>query len=78
MRTRRERGASGQLAYASGRELGVALSHLTVEIMQMSLNAGDTWTTISDRTLGLVRPVDLTSAFGRPELGYSESLTALF
>ena len=69
---------SGQFACASDHDLGVALSHLTVEIVQMSLNAGDTWTTISDRTLGLVRLVDLTSASGRPELGYSESLMALF
>ena len=59
-------------------DLGVALSHLTIEIVQMSLNDEDTWTTLSDRTLGLVRPIDLTGASGRPELGYSESPTALF
>ena len=60
------------------RPSGVALSHSTVEIVQMSLNVGDTWTMISDWTLGLVHPVDLTGTSGRPELGCSESLTALF
>ena len=68
----------GQLGYTSSRDLGVALSHLTVEIVQMALNAGDTWTTISDQTLGLVRLVDLTDASGHPELGCNESLIALF
>ena len=63
---------------ASGQDFGVALSHLTVEIMHMSFNVGDTWTMISDRTLGLVRPIDQTRAFGHPELGCSESLMALF
>ena len=66
------------MTYASGRDLGIALSHLTVEIVQMVLNAGDTWTTISDQTLGLVRLVDLNGASGRPELGCSESIMALF
>ena len=68
---------SGQLSCLSGHDLGVALSRLTVEIVQMSLNAGDTWTTISDRTLGLVRLVDLTGVSNHLELGYSKSLTAL-
>ena len=78
VRTRRGRGASGQVACVSGHDLGVALSQLTLEIVQISLNAGDTWTTINDRTLGLVHPVDMTGVFGRSELSYSESLTALF
>ena len=68
----------GQLGYTSSRDLGVALSHLTVEIMLMLLNVRDTWTTISDWTLGLVRLVDLTGASGHLELGSSKSLTALF
>ena len=69
---------SGQLPCASGRDLGVVLSHLTIEIVRMLLNMGDTWTTISDRTLGLVCPVDLTREFDQTELGCSESPMALF
>ena len=66
MSTYHGRGVSGQIACMSSRDLGVALSHLTVEIVQMSLNTGDTWMTISDRTLGLVHLVDLTGASGHP------------
>ena len=64
---------SSQLPCASGHDLGVALSHLTIEIVRMSLNMGDTWMTISDQTLGLVRPVDLTGASGHLATGCSES-----
>ena len=69
---------SDQLAYVSSHDLGVELSHLIVEIVHMSLNMGDMWTMISDRTLGLVRWVDLTGTSGHLELDYGESLTALF
>ena len=42
---------------------------MTIGIIRVRLNVGDTWTMIDDRTLGLVRPVNLIGMSDRPELG---------
>ena len=40
---------------------------LILEIVWMTLNVGDTWTAISDRTLVSVRPIDLNNTSDHPD-----------
>ena len=51
---------------------------VTDGIRRSSFKGKNTWQRICDWMLKVVHPVSLTDASGRPELGCSESQTALF
>jgi hypothetical protein len=69
---------SGLRDSTSGHDLTRVQYILAVGDQQLRLNAGGHVAQIQGSDTGVLRPVNPTGAFGRPELGCSESPMTLF